>query len=209
VLEGVEHALAKHDATPASVGTFERNTLEISAGLNVVRAAKPDAVILVGSYAPVAAILKEAHAGGWHPLFLTVSFVGTEGLINAAGSDAEGVIITQVVPPYDRVDLPTIQLYRKALDKYMFGTSPSFVSLEGFVDAMVLVEGLEAAGKDLTRAKFIAGIESLHNKDMGLGQNFRLDYGPKDHKGFDSVYTTIIRQGHAVVLQDWKTLRGE
>jgi hypothetical protein len=61
VLEGVEHALAKHDATPASVGTFERNTLEISAGLNVVRAAKPDAVILVGSYAPVAAILKEAH----------------------------------------------------------------------------------------------------------------------------------------------------
>jgi len=57
--------------------------------------------------------------------------VGTEGLINAAGSDAEGVIITQVVPPYDRVDLPTIQLYRKALDKYMFGTSPSFVSLEG------------------------------------------------------------------------------
>lgn len=209
VLEGVQHALTKHDATPAALGTFERNTLEISAGLKAVRAAKPEAVIVVGPYAPVAAILKEAHSGGWHPLFLTVSFVGTEGVINAAGEDADGVIVTQVVPPYDRTDLPTIQLYRNALDKYMSGTSPSFVSLEGFVDAMVLVEGLKAAGKDLTREKFIAGIESLHNADLGLGQNFRLGYGPKDHKGFNSVYTTIIHQGHAVVLKDWKTLQGE
>jgi branched-chain amino acid transport system substrate-binding protein len=88
----------------------------------------------------------------------------------------------------------------------MSGTSPSFVSLEGFVDAMVLVEGLKAAGKDLNREKFIAGIESLHNADLGLGQNFRLGYSPKDHKGFNSVYTTIIHQGHAKVLKDWKTL---
>src|SRR5215475_2064958 len=120
---------AKHDAAPAGLGTFERNTLQISEGLKTVRKAKPDAVILVGPYAPVAAILKEAHASGWHPLFLTVSFVGTEGLIRAAGADAEGVVVTQVVPPYDRTDLPTIKLYRRALDKYMSGTTPTFVSL--------------------------------------------------------------------------------
>jgi hypothetical protein len=69
-------------------------------------------------------------------LFLTVSFVGTEGLISAAGSNAEGVVITQVVPPYDRTDLPTIKLYRDALEKYMSGTSPNSVSLAGFVDAI-------------------------------------------------------------------------
>lgn len=208
VLDGVEHALAKHDAKPAALGTFERNTVDISAGLRSVREAKPEAVILVGPYAPVAAILKEAHASGWHPLFLTVSFVGTEGLIRAAGPDAEGVIVTQVVPPYDRTELETIRMYRNALDKYMSGTSPSFVSLEGFVDAMVIVEGLRAAGKDLTREKFISGIESIHDFDAGLGHDFRLDYGPRDHKGFDSVYSTVVRQGHAVVITDWKTLEG-
>jgi hypothetical protein len=46
----------------------------------------------------------------------------------------------------------------------MSGTSPSFVSLEAFVDAMVIVEGLKAAGKDLTREKFISGIESIHKR---------------------------------------------
>lgn len=208
VLDGIEHALAKHDAVPTGLGTFERNTLQISEGLKTVREAKPDAVILVGPYAPVAAILKEAHASGWHPLFLTVSFVGTEGLIRAAGADAEGVVVTQVVPPYDRTDLPTIKLYRSALDKYMSGTSPTFVSLEAFVDAMVFVEGLRAAGRDLTREKFISGIESLHNWDPGLGQDLRLGYGPHSHKGFDAVYATVIRDGHATLISDWKTLKG-
>jgi len=207
VLEGVEHALAKHDSAPTGLGTFERNTLQISEGLKTVREAKPDAVILVGPYAPVAAILKEAHASGWHPLFLTVSFVGTEGLIRAAGADAEGVVITQVVPPYDRTDLPTIKLYRSALEKYMSGTSPTFVSLEAFVDAMVFVEGLKAAGRELTRENFISGIESLHNWDPGLGQGLRLGYGPHSHKGFDAVYPTVIRNGHATVISDWKTLK--
>jgi branched-chain amino acid transport system substrate-binding protein len=147
VLDGMQHALAKHEAKPVALGTFQRNTLDISAGLKEVREAKPEAVILVGPYAPVAPILKQAQASGWHLLFLTVSFVGTEGLISAAGPDAEGVVITQVVPSYDRTDLPTIKLYRDALDKYMSGTSPSFVSLEGLVDAMVLVEGLRVAGR--------------------------------------------------------------
>ena len=209
VLDGVQRALAKHQLSPAALGTFQRNTLDISAGLKAVRESKPEAVIVVGPYAPVAAVLKEAHASSWRPLFLTVSFVGTEGLIRAAGPDAEGVVITQVVPSYESTDLPTVRLYRNALEKYMSGTSPSFVSLEGFVDAMVIAKGLKAAGKDLTREKFISGIESIHNFDAGLGQNFLLSYSSKDHQGFGSVYATVVREGKAVVLTDWKTLQVE
>lgn len=206
VLDGIVHALARRGAKPVALGTFARNTLQVAQGIQAVREANPEAVILAGPYAPVAAILKSAHAGGWDPLFLAVSFVGTEALIRAAEKDADGTIITQVVPPYDRTDLPTIKLYRSALDKYMGNTPPSFISLEGFVDAMVLVEGLQRAGRDLTREKLITGIESIHNMDVGLGPKFLLDYSPKDHKGFNSVYATIIRNGQAVVITDWKNL---
>jgi branched-chain amino acid transport system substrate-binding protein len=206
VLEGVLRALSRHQAVPVAVGSFAHNSLEVDDAIKKVREAKPEAVILAGPYAPLAAILKRSHAGGWHPLFLSLSFAGTEGLIRAAGEDAEGVIVTQVVPPYDRTDLPTIKLYREALEKYMGGAAPSFVSLEGFVDAMVLTEGLKQAGKDLTREKFISGIESIHDQDVGLGPKFLLNYGPKRHKGFDSVYATIIRNGRAVTITDWKNL---
>jgi hypothetical protein len=43
------------------------------------------------------------------------------------------------------------------------------VSLEGFVDAMVMVEGLKKAGKELTREGLIHAIESIHELDMGPG----------------------------------------
>ena len=121
VLDSILRAISKHQVTPVSVATFAHYSLEVDQAVKTVREAKPEAVIIAGPYAPLAAILKKAHATGWNPLFLSLSAAGTEGLIRAAGSDAEGVIITQVVPPYDRTDLPTIKLYREALEKYMGG----------------------------------------------------------------------------------------
>jgi len=206
VLEGVKRALARHHSAPVALGTFERNTLAVDQGIKEVRAADPDAVVLVGPYAPVNAILKQAHADGWHPRFLTVSFVGTEGLLNIAGADAEGLIITQVMPPYDRTDLPTVKLYREALEKYMGNTQPSFISLEGFVDAMVLVDGLRGAGQNLTREKLIASLESIHRRDIGLGSNLLLSFSPENHKGLDSVYITVISGGRPVVVTNWAQL---
>lgn len=207
VLEGVKLALEKHHGTPTGLGTFQRNTLNVDAGIKAVRAANPEAVVLVGPYAPVAEIVKRSHAQGWRPRFLTVSFVGTEAFVKDAGRDAEGTIITQVVPPPDRTDLATISLYRDALKKYYPGTEPSFVSLEGFVDAMVLVEGLKRAGKDLTREKLIESIESIHNLDVGLGPRLVVSYSATEHKGFKQVYATLVKDGKPVVFTDWKTMK--
>ncbi len=206
VLSGLKLALSKHHAVPAAQGTFERNTLDTDKGIMAARAANPEAVLLVGPYAPVAKIIKSAHAMGWHPLFLTVSFVGTEKLIAEAGKEAEGTIITQVLPPYNQTGLPAITLYRKTMKQYYPQEELSFVSLEGFVDAMVVVEGLKRAGKDLTREKFITAIESIHNHDMGLGPKLTLNYGPGRHKGFDHVYTTVVKGGVPMIVNDWKTL---
>lgn len=206
VLDGVKLALQKHNAAPVALGTFARGSMDIDAGLRDVMAARPQAVVLVGPYSPVAAIVKKAHAAGWRPQFLTVSFVGTEEFIKEAGPDAEGTIITQVVPPYDRTDYPSVALYRQYLAKYYPDQQPSFVSLEGFLDAMVLVEGLKRAGRDVTREKFIAGVESIHEMNIGMGSKLVLDYGPSDHKGFDSVYPTIVKNSRPTLLTDWSTV---
>jgi branched-chain amino acid transport system substrate-binding protein len=206
VLSGLQLALKKHNAAPVAMGTFPRNTLDVEKGINAVRPMNPGAVLIVGPYAPVAEIVKKAHTTGWHPIFLTVSFVGTEKFITEAGKDAEGTVITQVVPPYTRVDFPTVALYRESLKAFYPNEQPNFVSLEGFVDAMVLVEGLKRAGKDPTRERLISAIESIQNKDLGLGPRLTLKYSPTRHKGFDQIYTTVVRDGKPEILEDWKKL---
>jgi branched-chain amino acid transport system substrate-binding protein len=206
VLSGLELALKKYNAAPTGLGTFPRNTLDVEKGMEAVRAQNPRAVLLVGPYAPVAEIVKKAHIQGWYPLFFTVSFVGTEKLITEAGRDAEGVIITQVVPPYTRTDFSAVAEYRQALKTFYPSEQPNFVSLEGFVDAMVLVEGLKRAGKDLTREKLITALESIQSKDLGLGPKLVLKYSPTRHKGFDQIYTTVVRNGRPEIVDNWKTL---
>ena len=205
VLDGVKNALKEHQSQPVAVGSYPRQTSQADAAIQTVSAAQPDAVVIVGPANTVAPIIKMAHAKNWHPLFVTVSFVGTDDLIKQAGSDVEGMVITQVVPPYYLTDLKTVALYRRSLSKFAPNETPNFVSLEGFVDAMVLVEGLKRAGKDLTRDGLIRSIETMRDFDMGLGPQLKLGYSARDHKGFDHVIPTVVRGGRAVPFTDWST----
>ena len=206
VLDGVKTALAADGAEPMVVASYQRQTAQVGGAIDTVRAAQPDAVVVVGPPNTVAPIVQQSHAKGWRPLFLTVSFVGTDDLILLAGPDAEGMVITQVVPPYYLTDLKTVALYRRTMLQYVPSAKPNFVSLEGFIDAMVLVDGLKHAGKDLTREGLIRGIESLKDVDMGLGPRLKLGYSAHDHKGFNSVIPTVVRGGRAVPFTDWATV---
>lgn len=205
VLEGVKAALKTHGAEPIAAASYQRQTAQVGSAIDTVRGAKPDAVVLVGPANTVGPILKQSHAKGWKPLFLTVSFVGTDDLINEAGADADGIVITQVVPPYYLTDYKTVALYRRELTKYFPSAQPNFVSLEGFVDGMVMVEGLKRAGKELTREGLIHGIESIHELDLGLGPELKLNYSSREHKGFNHVLPTVVRGGRAVPFTDWST----
>ena len=205
VLDGVKTALKVHGVDPVAMASYQRQTAQVGGAIDTVRAANPDAVVVVGPANTVAPILKQSHAKGWKPLFLTVSFVGTDDLIQEAGPDAEGIVVTQVVPPYYLTEYKTVTLYRRTLTKYYPSAQPNFVSLEGFVDAMVLVEGLKRAGKEVTREGLIRGIEAIHDLDVGLGSKLLLDYSAKDHKGFDHVIPTVVRGGRAVPFTDWST----
>jgi len=95
-------------------------------------------------------------------------------------------VIIQIVPPYFLMDLKTVA-YRRSLLEHR-----SSSSLEGFVDATVIVEGLKKTGKELTREGLIRGIDSIHDFDIGLGTELKLGYSAKDHKGFDHVIPTVI-----------------
>jgi ABC-type branched-subunit amino acid transport system substrate-binding protein len=207
VLAGVKRGLKKYNAEPVAIGSFQRGSLEVDSAIEQVKAGNPEAVSIVGPYASVAEVVKRSRAKGWTPLFHTVSFVGTGSFIKAGGKEVDGTVITQVVPPVERKDLPLVAHFLKNLEKYEPGAVPDFVPLEGFVDAYVLVEGIKRAGKDLTREKFIAALEGMKNMDIGLGAQLKLDYGPQDHTGFDTVYYTVVREGKAVTFDDWKALK--
>jgi ABC-type branched-subunit amino acid transport system substrate-binding protein len=192
--------LGFHDAGALAHGTYERGTLDVEDGVLAMLQAKtkPTAVIMVGAYGACARFIQLARRLLPGTLFLNVSFVGSNALNNALGPEGEGVIVTQVVPPYDS-ELPGVAEYRRALAKYGHGASPDFISLEGYLDAKAFVEALRRAGRTPTRESIVDAFERGGKIDLGIGSP--LTYSRTDHLGSHRVWLTVIHNHKFVPLK--------
>ncbi|MFZ5578536.1 MAG: ABC transporter substrate-binding protein, partial [Pseudomonadota bacterium] len=188
-LTGVEKALAAHGLKPVATGTVKRNTVDVAGALASILPAKPDLIVEVGTYTEVAAFNKQALAQGYGGQFANVSFVGSEALAKALGPSGNGVIITQVVPfPFSTVT-PLVRDYQAAMNAAGHKDDYDFTSLEGYIDAKVLVLALRKAGKTPTRASLMDALNGMSNENLG---GFTVRFSPDDHSGSDYVDTTSI-----------------
>ena len=204
VLDGLRKALEPLGGSIVAEGAYPRNTTDIEAGYNAVRAANPDVVYIGGVTVPMGAILKKAKEDGWKPLFVPVPARDKE-LMKVAGAATEGIVIGNAIPLESEEKLPTAALFRRVMKKYLPEAEPSGLSFLGFVDAMVLTEGLKRAGKDLTRDGLVAAMETMSDLDVGLGPEFHVTYGPKDHEAFHTVAFSTIKSGKVIPIKSWRS----
>ena len=84
--QGALNALERRDMEPVAIGLYPRNTTAIKAALLDVTRGEPEAVIMIGAYEPVGALIAWArHTGIVDPVFMTVSFVGSNALAESLG----------------------------------------------------------------------------------------------------------------------------
>ena len=187
-LAGVERAMKKRNLAITSLATVERNTVDVAKAVQSMSKDNPTAIIMISAYKSCAAFIKAMQAANAFPQFWNVSFVGAKALSKELGEDGRGVHISQVVPfPSDVT--PIVREYQKRIgdaDKY------SFTSLEGYIAAKVLVEGLRRAGKNPTRESLVDGLAGMGKVDLG---GFTVNYTPTNHNGSSFVDLTIISRG--------------
>jgi branched-chain amino acid transport system substrate-binding protein len=83
---------------------------------------------MVGAYKPCAEFIKLAHMIKLDSVFVNISFAGSEALAQELGRDGAGVVVTQVVPLPDDVNIPLVARYQRALKAVNPNTKPGFVS---------------------------------------------------------------------------------
>ena len=187
--QGVLLALERRGMEPVSIGVYPRNTTAVKTAVLDLRQGDPEAVIMIGAYEPVARAVSWALRIGMNPVFLTVSFVGSNALAEELGDDGAGVFVTQVVPFPTDDSLPIVDSYLQALAAYDSEAVPGFVSLEGYLAGRLAIAGLETCGPAVDRDCFLNGIRSAGEIDI---DGFRLRYGSSDNQGSDSVFLTVI-----------------
>ena len=182
-------------------GRYARNTVDIEDGLSRLLDPRANvrAIIMVGAYRPCARFIQLAKQNEFNPLFLNVSFVGSEALQKQLGDDGEGVVITQVVP-LPEGDCDASREFQAAIDP----SKRNFISFEGFLAAKALVNAIERAGSDATAESVIDALESGEPFELGLGFEHRLS--PSEHQFSHRVWPTVIRSGQFRPLLSWSSL---
>ena len=187
--EGLSRALKRRKLELTGIGTYPRNTTAVKTAVLDLSHSRPDAVVIVGAYRPVATFIRWARLLGFDPVFINISFVGSNALANELGEAGDGVLVTQVVPFPGDDSVPIVSDYQHALAAYAPESEPGFVSLEGYIVGRFVVEALDRAGRDLTRNGFINAVTLTGVHDLG---GFELEFGPIDNQGSDRVFLTEI-----------------
>lgn len=186
---GVRIALEKRNLQMVSIGVYTRNTTAVKAALLDLRRGNPEAIIMIGAYKPVAALILWARHIGLDPVFMTVSFVGSNALAEELGAEGEGVFVTQVVPFPTDTTKQIVKDYLRATEAMTEWHEPSFVSFEGYLAGRLAIAGLELCGPEPTRECFVDRVSGSGTIDLS---GFLLDYGVRDNQGSDAVFLTMI-----------------
>jgi ABC-type branched-subunit amino acid transport system substrate-binding protein len=188
-LAGVTAALERRGLGLVAQGTYTRNTTAVKGALIEIRKSDPEAVVMVGAYRPVAEFIHLAQKLKFSPVFVNISFVGSDALARELGPEGAGVIISQVVPfPWDET-VPAVAAYHLALKALDPAAEAGFVSLEGYLAGRLAIEALKAAGPEVDRAGYLAALQGLRAVDLG---GVTLLFGPGDNQGMVEVFLTRI-----------------
>lgn len=173
-LEAIKVSAAEQGIQVLASATVKRNTENVAdVATELVLRSKADALFMVSSYATCAAFVKAARGLNYRGHFYTLSFAGLEPLREALGKSLSGVTMAQVVPDPLNASLPLVAAYQHAMRQAGEKQFDS-ISLEGFIAARVMVEGLRHAKAPLTRASVLEALAHLAPQDLG---GFQLSVG--------------------------------
>jgi branched-chain amino acid transport system substrate-binding protein len=188
-LKSAQGAFARQGVKPVIEAAIDMGKLD-ALGPTVAKVAQsqPGAIIMVTAGKASTAFIREYLKTGARPQFFGVSVLSAKALLADLGPDAHGIVIAQVVPSPLRTSYGISKEFLAAAKK-ADSKDITYNSLEGYLTAKVFVEALRRAGKDVTREKLIAALETFNNHDLG---GFVIDYSGGKRAGTGFVDLSII-----------------
>ncbi|QOG11812.1 ABC transporter substrate-binding protein [Arcobacter sp. FWKO B] len=162
--------LKLQDLKLISEGTYKRNTLSINHAINEIKESKPKAIIMIGAHKANSTFIKKARLDEnfKNTIFAIVSFGDADAMIKDLDYESENLIFSQIVPSYNDTTIPIVKQYRKIYSNYYPNKEYSFISLEAFIGAKIVVDSMREISGKITQKKFIQNIKQYKNSEEGI-----------------------------------------
>jgi ABC-type branched-subunit amino acid transport system substrate-binding protein len=175
--------------------SYPRNSVNVDEAVNQLKAQKTPvrAIIMVATTRPAAKFIEKTHELMPGLIYANVSAVGASALASElmllGTRYTSGVIVTQTVPGIAGFSSLVLE-YKSALAKFFPGEAPDYTSLEGYISASILVQGLKRVGPQFDTEMVVETLENLRNLDFGIGAN--LAFGRADHQASHKIWGTAL-----------------
>jgi branched-chain amino acid transport system substrate-binding protein len=184
-----EESSKKYKLAISALGTVEPNTSDARAAVATIAKIQPQAVVMYASYKASAEFVRGMRVAQSFAQFMNLSIVGTTALAKELGNEARGIGVSQIVPFPWNLGIPIVKEYQAVMKAETGKAEYSFLTLESYLSARILVDGLRRAGRDLTRDKLVAALETMHDVDFG---GFRVNFSRNSHEASHFVELTVI-----------------
>jgi branched-chain amino acid transport system substrate-binding protein len=162
-----------------------------------------DTVILYPTTTHGALILKEMATHGYRPAVMASFTLADPLMFTLAGELWEGAYVNvagQVGPLTAPQAMRTIEILTK-FEPTLKGKE--YAGLYGAVSLMLAVEGLKRAGRDLTRDRFVAAMETITDF-RGEGIGAPISFGPGRRHGLNAVMLMRAEKGKLLPVSGWQ-----
>lgn len=195
VLSAVVDSLKKRNLAPLVSASVENNASDAAAAAGRLIDAGPEVLLLGLAGKPTIETIRSVNLKRrGYPMY-ALSVLATPSNLKALGADGTGLAITQVVPHPHSTSLALVRDYQAAMRASGFEDF-SHQSLEGYVNARVLAEGLRRTGKNPTRSSFESTMDSLRRFDLG---GMEISFGQGSLSGSRLVELTMVNaQGRLI-----------
>jgi ABC-type branched-subunit amino acid transport system substrate-binding protein len=187
----VENLLAKHGLKPAVLVGLDRTSGEVAEQAKALASANPEVLLALANNVPLTALTREARRMGNTTPFWIVSFVDSKLMVKELGPLAEGQVFAQIVPLPTKRNMRIVKEYQRDYAAKFPKSALSFTSLEGYIAARTLIEGLKRAGPNPTRGRLARALESLGEFDLG---DYFINFSADNHNGSRFVDLTIVNK---------------
>jgi len=188
VLTAATEAMERRKLKPLLSVSVENNGSDAPAAAEKLVASSPEAVLLALAGKPTVDVIKNVSQRRRGMQMYALSVLATPANLRALSPDGTGVAITQVVPYPINPTMPLVREYQQAMTAAGF-TEFSHLSLEGYLNAKVVTEGLRRAGTSPTRASLVAAMDAMRGYNLG---GMEVSFGQGAASGSRFVELTMV-----------------
>lgn len=193
-IAALESAAKLHDLEIVKIARVAADFKNLDESVAAIADAKPQAVLILAPSGPGIKFTEAIKKSKVSAQLAGLSVMSSDSLYKALGAQAQGMVITQIVPFPWSPKFGMTRDYQKLMAETKIPLSVD--SMEGYMSARLLIEGLKAAGAKPTRESVIAGLESMNRKDVG---GVQMSFSAADRSLIRLVEITMIGQSGKLI----------